>query len=65
MVLDWLGSGPFRGGDLLSAYLQTPSMVPCQQMLELVAVRAISAKRVFVEQALDAAAGAHLVGTAL
>ena len=59
-----LGSGPFRGSSLPTS-LQTPCMVPRKQTLQLVAVGSESAKGVLVEQALNAATSADLIGTAL
>jgi len=44
---------------------QAFGLIPCKQPLKVVAVGTVAAKDVFVEQALDSAAGADLVGTTL
>ena len=41
------------------------SLVIRKESFKIVAIRAIASKGVFVKQALDAATGAHLVGTSL
>ena len=41
------------------------SLIMGKQSFKIVAIRAIAAKGVFIEQALDAATSAHLVGTSL
>lgn len=54
-----LGMGRFL------ALLQASSLVTCNQTLQVVAIRAIAAEGIFIEEALDAAAKANLVGISL
>jgi len=52
-------------GGRLWLYFQPFSPVPSKQLLKVVAVGTESLKRILVEEPLDAASGANLVGTTL
>jgi hypothetical protein len=52
-------------GWLWRLVFQSFSLFICNQAFKVVTIRAIAAEGVFVEQAFDSAACAHLVGTAL
>jgi len=52
-------------GGQLRLYFQPFSAVPSKELLEVVAVGAISPKGILIEKPLDAAAGADLIGAAL
>ena len=53
------------GGCLYGLMFQAFGLIQGKQSLEVVAVGTVAAKDVFVEEALDSAARADLVGTAL
>ena len=52
-------------GRVLRLVFHAFSLVVSNESLKIVAIRTIASKSVFIEQALDAATGAYLVGTSL
>src|SRR5215469_3847410 len=52
-------------GRLLRLCFHPLSAIPCKKFLKIVAVRPVSSERILIEQSLDAATRAHLVGAAL
>ena len=52
-------------GGQLRLYFQPFSAIPSKELLEVVAVGAVAPKGILIEEPLDAAASADLIGTAL
>jgi len=50
---------------LLRISLRMVSAIPCDQTVDVIAIRPVGAKRLFVEQTLDPTSGANLVGVSL
>jgi hypothetical protein len=62
---DESGGAAVLRGRMLRLVFHAFSLVVRNESLKIVAIRTIAPKSVFIEQALDAATGAYLVGTSL